>query len=90
MDESKYGKYIVTDLEKIVALSRSDDLSVDGGFLEKAKKERVLCLDSDVIPGSFYTECTWLLDGMQWLSNMRDKKRVFMHTPSTRLLLHLY
>jgi hypothetical protein len=70
MDESKYGKYIVTDLKMIVALSHSDDLSVDGRFLEKAGKEQVLCLDSDVIPGSFYTECTWSsLYGIQWLSN---------------------
>jgi mannose-6-phosphate isomerase-like protein (cupin superfamily) len=61
MAESKYGKYIVTELKKNIKIPSFRP----GEVLEPAKpgvKRRmnhVIWMDSEVVPGSFYSECVW-------------------------------
>ena len=58
MAESKYGKYIISELKQPAAeASWSPPLSAAG----KGRGGRVLFLDSDIVPGAFYTECVWVL-----------------------------
>jgi len=65
MSESKYGKYILTESKADIALP---------GYRSESKKEvelapngkprkrptRLIWLDSDHIPGAFYSECVWI------------------------------
>jgi quercetin dioxygenase-like cupin family protein len=63
--ESNYGKYIVTELKKDIQLPSFRP----GEKLEEAKpgEERmmnhVIWMDSEVVPGSFYSECVWFFPG---------------------------
>jgi hypothetical protein len=56
MDESKYGKYIVTDMKRDIAEAA---WTPPVGIAGKGKSGRVLWLDNEVIPGSFYLETVW-------------------------------
>ena len=54
MAESKYGKYIVTELKK----------KIEAPWAREYKPEeikRVLFLDNKVVEGAFYVECAWFL-----------------------------
>lgn len=58
MTDSKYGKYIVTELKRnIVEAPWSPPVSEAG----KGRGGRVLFLDNEVVPGAFYLECVWIL-----------------------------
>ena len=56
----KYGKYIVTELRRNVALP-----TWSGNIhpAEKGSGGRVLYLDSEIVPGSFYLDCAWSVPG---------------------------
>ena len=58
MAESKYGKYIVTELKRnIVEAPWSPPVSAAG----KGKGGRLLFLDNEVVDGAFYLECVWIM-----------------------------
>jgi mannose-6-phosphate isomerase-like protein (cupin superfamily) len=58
MAESKYGKYIVTELKRnIVEALWSPPVSAAG----KGKGGRLLFLDDEVVKGAFYLECVWIM-----------------------------
>lgn len=58
MNDTKYGKYIVTELKSRVDLPvyRRDSLVSE-------TDTTVLWLDDEVIKGAFYVECTWYWKG---------------------------
>jgi hypothetical protein len=53
MDNSKYGKYIITDLKT----SRNTTPEYEAFYATWAK--RVLWMDDDVVPGAFQMNCSW-------------------------------
>ena len=58
MTESKYGKYIVTELKQNIKEAKWTP------EIRPAKKRaggRLLWLDSEVVPGAFYVETAWIL-----------------------------
>jgi hypothetical protein len=58
MAESKYGKYIISELKMPkVEAAWSPPITAAG----KNQGGRVLYLDSDVAEGAFYMECVWVL-----------------------------
>lgn len=58
MAESKYGKYIVSQLQHPADEAPwNPPVSSAGG----GQSGRVLFLDSDVVPGAFYMECVWVM-----------------------------
>ncbi len=62
MAESKYGKYICTDLKQgVVMPSYKGPQTIGQGYLDGYRRslEHVIWMDSEVIPGAFYAECTW-------------------------------
>ena len=64
MAESKYGKYICTELKKDIALPgyRAGERDMLGqGEVDGRRRfmEHVFWLDSEVIPGAFYAEAVW-------------------------------
>ena len=60
MSDSKYGKYIITDLkEKIVAAPWSSGRINPIPKVGKRTGGRLLWMDNDIIPGSFYVETAW-------------------------------
>jgi hypothetical protein len=64
MAESKYGKYICTELKKEIELPgyRAWEKEIIGqGEVRGHRRhmEHVIWLDSEVIPGAFYSECVW-------------------------------
>lgn len=61
MAESKYGKYIVTDLKKNIKIPsfRPGEVLEPAKPGEKRRMNHVIWMDGDVVPGSFYSECVW-------------------------------
>ena len=64
MVESKYGKYICTELKKNIELPgyRAFERGHLGhGEVEGKRRhmEHVIWMDSEVIPDAFYSECVW-------------------------------
>ena len=58
MTESKYGKYIVTELkQKIVEAPWSPQVAP----VAKGTGGRLLFLDNEVVAGAFYLECVWIV-----------------------------
>ncbi|MDY0058004.1 MAG: hypothetical protein RBS46_17055 [Methyloversatilis sp.] len=57
MSESKYGKYILTELKTKVEAPWAPVFNPE-------EIKRVLFLDSDVVDGAFYVECAYFLPGM--------------------------
>ena len=54
MTESKYRKYIVSELKpKIVEAPWSPKLAPERAF-------RMFYLDSEVVEGAFYVDCVWI------------------------------
>jgi len=79
MAESKYGKYIITELKKDIKLpgfrAGEQDLLGQGEFEGKRRMmEHVFWLDSDVIPGAFYGEAVWFWP--QAAANMQMMRKV--------------
>jgi mannose-6-phosphate isomerase-like protein (cupin superfamily) len=63
MAESKYGKYICTDLKKgVVMPGYKGPQTIGQGMLDGYRRplEHVIWMDGEVIPGAFYAECTWM------------------------------
>ncbi|MCX7912766.1 MAG: hypothetical protein N2506_07410 [Dehalococcoidales bacterium] len=59
MAETKYGKYILSELRmpKIEAPWSPPNLGPAGG----GRSGRVLYLDSSIVPGAYYMECVWVM-----------------------------
>lgn len=78
MAESKHGKYICTELKQGVLMPGfKGPQTIGQGYVDGYRRplEHVIWMDSEVIPGAFYAECTW-----QWPSTMKDQRPV-MITP---------
>jgi hypothetical protein len=73
MAESKYGKYIVSEL-KMPAVEAEWNPPLSAA--DKGKGGRVLYLDNDVVEGSFYTECVWVLPRPAGVVSSDPKRRV--------------
>ena len=56
MANTKYGKYIVTEMKRKVAEAA---WTPEVGIAGDGKDGRVLWLDSEVVPGAFYLETVW-------------------------------
>jgi hypothetical protein len=52
MTESKYGKYIITELKPSIAAGGQGHL-------------KLIYLDDEVIKGAFYVECAWIWPGCE-------------------------
>ena len=67
MAESKYGKYIVTELKKNIKLPsfRAGEVLEEAKPGEKRRMNHVIWMDSEVVPGSFYSECVWFFPGRE-------------------------
>lgn len=76
MAKSKYGKYICTELKQgVVMPGFKGDQKIGQGYVDGYRRglEHVIWMDSEVIPGAFYAECTW-----QWPSSMPGQRPVMM------------
>jgi hypothetical protein len=72
MTKSKYGKYIYTDLKQgVVMPGFKGPQTIGQGYLNGYRRslEHVIWMDSEVIPGAFYAECTWI-----WPPFMKDQR----------------
>jgi quercetin dioxygenase-like cupin family protein len=68
MSENKYGKYIVTELKRNITLPffRPGEVLEPAKPGERRRMNHVIWMDSEVVPGSFYSECVWFFpDSMQ-------------------------
>ena len=76
--ESKYGKYICTELKKGVKMPGYKGPQVIGqGYRDgyRMPLEHVIWMDEEVIPGAFYVECVWF-----WPTDKEDKGSPEPHT----------
>ncbi|OGN92094.1 MAG: hypothetical protein A2Z70_02685 [Chloroflexi bacterium RBG_13_48_17] len=73
MAETKYGKYIISELKppEVEAPWSPPNL----GAVSKGKGGRVLYMDSSNVPGSFYTECVWVTPRPQITIEPTDKTK---------------
>ena len=79
MAESKYGKYICTDLKQgVVMPGFKGDQTIGQGYLDGYRRglEHVIWMDGEVIPDAFYAECTWM-----WSPDMKDQRPRPILTP---------
>ena len=81
MADSKYGKYICTELKSDIALPgyRAGEREMLGqGEVEGKRRfmEHVFWMDSEVIPGAFYAEAVWF-----WPQAMKDMPPMKPLTP---------
>ena len=62
MRESRYGKYIVTELKSDLVLPWGPPGMVREEYVPGRNRplEHVLWLDGEIAPGCFYSECVWL------------------------------
>jgi hypothetical protein len=58
MQKTKYGKYIVTEIKRNIVEAPWNPPQPTAG---KNTGGRFLFLDSEVVEGAFYMECTWVL-----------------------------
>jgi hypothetical protein len=87
MPESKYGKYICTELKKDIKLPgfKGNQVirqgTVDG---KRVPLEHIIWMDSEVIPGAFYAEIMWAWPTMHRLTpeEMARQPGVPPHTHS--------
>jgi hypothetical protein len=73
MAESKYGKYICTELKQgVVMPGFKGPQTIGQGYLDGYRRplEHVIWMDEEVIPGAFYAECTW-----QWPASMPGQRQ---------------
>jgi hypothetical protein len=85
MAESKYGKYICTELKKDIKLPGfKGEQVIRQGTLDgkRVPLEHVIWMDSEVIPGAFYAEIMWAWPTMQQLTpeEMARRPGVLPHT----------
>ena len=77
MKESKYGKYICTDLKTDIKLPdfKGDQVISGQGYENGVRKsmEHVIWMDSNVIPGAFYSEIMWCWPTMLKLTREEAK-----------------
>jgi hypothetical protein len=59
MPKTKYGKYIVSELKPPTVEAPWSPPNLGG--VAKGKGGRVLYMDNDIVPGSFYMECVWVM-----------------------------
>jgi hypothetical protein len=61
MAESKYGKYVITELKQDVVLPpfRQGQVIEEAKPGEKRMVNHVIWMDGTLVPGSFYAECVW-------------------------------
>ena len=64
MAESKYMKYIVTDVKPNLKLPPYRLGALEALKKPSGKSARVVWLDDEVVPGAFYSECLWFWPGM--------------------------
>jgi hypothetical protein len=72
MAKSRYGKYICTDLKQgVVMPGFKGPQTIGQGYIDGYRRhlEHVIWMDSEVIPGAFYAECTWI-----WPPSMKDQR----------------
>ena len=72
MAETKYGKYICTELKKgVVMPGFKGPQTIGQGYLDGFRRplEHVIWMDGEVIPHAFYAELTW-----QWPDFMKDQR----------------
>ena len=72
MAESRYGKYICTQLKEGVVMPGFKGPQIIGRGYEdgyRRRLEHIIWMDGEVIPGAFYAECTWM-----WPPSMRDQR----------------
>jgi hypothetical protein len=70
--DSKYGKYICTDLKQgVVMPGYKGPQTIGQGYLDGFRRpmEHVIWMDSEVIPGAFYAEVTWM-----WPPDMKGQR----------------
>ena len=80
MAESKYDKYIVTELKRnIVEAPWSPPISA----VEKGKGGRLLFLDNEVVDGAFYLECVWIMPRTGGSPNAENRPRGVSVKPHT-------
>ena len=65
MAETKYGKYIVTEMKPNLKLP---SFSVQPEESSAGRATRVLYLDNEVMKGAFYVSCSWFWRGNDWVS----------------------
>ncbi len=66
MKETKYGRYIVTQLKTGLELPPFRHGEVIGGAAPgKPGREHVLWVDEEIVPGAFYSEYVWHFPGRQ-------------------------
>ena len=65
MAESKYGKYIITELKSSSKSSTTRQISPDdiAGMKSHLK---LLYLDDDILQGALYVECVWIWPGSEY------------------------
>ncbi len=65
MDETKYGKYIITEMKRNLKLPPYSKQPEDppGG-----RANRMLYLDDEVFKGAFYVSCSWFWKGNDWVA----------------------
>ena len=74
LENSKYGKYIVTRAEADLNLpSYRQEVDKESG----GNSTRIIYMDGRVIPGAFYSECTWF-----WSATGPGNVEVEAHTHS--------
>ena len=72
MAESKYGKYICTDLKQgVVMPGYKGPQTIGQGMMDGFRRplEHVIWMDGEVIPGAFYAEVNW-----QWPPSMPGQR----------------
>ena len=74
MAESKYGKYIVTDVKQDLQLPSYRVGAIEALSRPTGRSTRIVWLDGGVVPGAFYSECLWF-----WPEAASDKVKVEAH-----------
>ncbi|MFC1533502.1 hypothetical protein ACFL7M_09090 [Thermodesulfobacteriota bacterium] len=75
MSGSEYGKYIVTELKKNIKVPsfRHGEVLEPAKPGEKRRMNHVIWMDSNVVPGSFYSECVWFFPDQGLTSEQLQK-----------------
>jgi quercetin dioxygenase-like cupin family protein len=60
MKDSKYSKYIITDVNPNLADSSHREARDESGLGPEKLPTHVMWLDNKIIPGAFYAEAVWV------------------------------
>ena len=71
MADTKYGKYIVTEVKQNISEAPWSPPSIPP--VEKGRGGRIIFLDSEVVPGAFYLECVWVMPRPEGTPRVTDK-----------------